>query len=52
MCIDEKTNKLYVIEINGAPGAPVPIGLSEEENHHQHAEYYQMFTNKLMSIIK
>lgn len=52
MCVDETTNKLYVIEINGAPGAPVAIGLGDEENHQQHAEYYQMFTNILMSIIK
>ena len=52
MCIDEETNKLYVIELNGAPGAPVAIGLQPEENHRQHSEYYIEFTNKLIDIFK
>lgn len=52
MCIDENSGDLYIIEINGAPGAPVAIGLDDEQNHEQHAKYYKEFTNILMNILK
>lgn len=52
MCVNEDDGKLYVIEINGAPGAPVAIGLDDEQNHEQHAQYYADFTNKLIDILK
>lgn len=51
MCIDENTGKLNIIEINGAPGAPVGLNLDKEDNHKQHAEYYNHFTNILKKLL-
>lgn len=51
MCIDENTGKLNIIEINGAPGAPVALNIDKEENHKQHIEYYQNFINILKKML-
>ena len=51
MCIDENTGKLNLIEINGAPGAPVALNIDKEQNHKQHVEYYQNFINILKKML-
>ncbi|MBR6907816.1 hypothetical protein IKN40_04950 [bacterium] len=45
LCIEKDTKNLYVIEINGAPGAPTAINIDEEENREAHEKFYSKIIN-------
>lgn len=45
LCIEKDTKDLYVIEINGAPGAPTAINIDEEENREAHEKFYSKIIN-------
>lgn len=50
-CVNEDDNKLYVIEINGSPDAPVADALDDDTYKELEKKYYNKFTNILMNLI-
>lgn len=47
LCIEKKSKKMYVIEINGAPGAPTALNIDEEQNRVEHEKFY----TKIIKIV-
>ena len=51
LCINENNKKAYVLEINGAPGAPTALNINEEENRAAHEKFYTTIINTINKMI-
>lgn len=49
LCIDEN-KQAYILEINGAPGAPTAVNMNEDENREAHEKFYTNIINTLFEL--
>ena len=50
LCITKEDKQAYIIEINGAPGAPTAININEDENREAHEKFYTNIINTIFEL--